>query len=149
MNARLMPCAVMLCFLAGCAANELSSSEISRLKGGTTTVVVYGFCIPMDHLIKTAMTRSTLDFVVDGKNVGSMQTCSHQSFNVKSGYWSTSFLPRGMSFPHNLHNQAYRPGATQYLFMSPAGYGTFDGNWVDKSTADSGIAEIRKIGQMF
>lgn len=133
----------ILSLLAGCAQQQLSTAEIARLQGGTTTVVVYGFCVPAEELFKTTMYRYTIDYVVDGKTVGSMQSCSHATFHVKSGYWSSS-LSRGI-----LGDEIYRPGATQYLYMYPAGYGLFAGKWVSQSEAKAGIEEIRKIGQVF
>lgn len=147
---RLFPICAALLFLAACAQNKLSPDEASRLQGGTTTVVVYGFCIPMDHLIKTAMTRSTINFLVDGQKVGTMQSCSHQTFTVKSGYWNAKFEQEGLFGSSTwLHEEVFRPGETQYLYMYPAGYGTFGSKWVSKADADGGIAAISKIGQMF
>lgn len=140
---------VLLAALAGCAAEKLPPGELARLQGGTTTVVVYGFCVPMDHLIKTSLTRHTLTFMVDGNKVGSMQSCSHATFQLKSGQWSTAFVPSNALFPHTLPDQIYRPGTTQYLYMYPAGYGQFDPKWVTKAEADAGIAEVKKIGQVF
>lgn len=104
----------------------------------------------MDHLLQTAITRATLTYEVDGKSVGTMQTCSSKTFHVKSGYWNTKFyVSMSLGFGHNLMEQVYRPGATQYLYMYPAGQGSYYGKWVDKAEADRDIAEIRKIGQMF
>lgn len=135
--------------LCGCAPNLLAPEEIAKLKGGTTTVVVYGFCVPINHLVKTTLTRSTLNIIVDGKAVGTIETCSHATFSVPSGYWETSFQPQGlMGWPSAIGRQAYRPGVTQYLSMQPAGNYSFSGHWVTKAEADRGIAEIRKIGQM-
>jgi hypothetical protein len=103
----------------------------------------------MDHIIKTTLVRGTLDFVVDGKSVGTMQTCGHQTFRVKSGYWDASFVPQTLDFPKSVGQQIYRPGATQYLYMEPAGHGTFAPRWLSKSEADPIIADIKKIGQVF
>jgi hypothetical protein len=136
--------------LSGCAANKLSPDEISKLKGGTTTVVAYGFCVPMDYIVQTAITRATMDIVVDGQVVGTMQTCSFATFKVKSGYWNIAFKPQGLlGGGANLGEEVFKPGVTQYLSMQPAGYGQFSGSWVSKADADQGIAAIRKIGQVF
>lgn len=136
--------------LAGCAAKEqLSSAEIKQLQGGTTTVVMYGFCVPMEQLIKTTMARYTIDFIVDGKKVGSMQSCNSATFHVKSGYWNTTFESHGNSYGITMTEQAYRPGATQYLAMYPAGYGGFQGKWVDQATAKSEINDLSKVGSVF
>lgn len=143
---RVLPCTLLSSVLAGCVANQLSEAEIARLQGGTTTVVVFGFCVPMNHIVKTTLFRTTMDFVVDGKVVGKMQTCSHKTFQVKSGYWSASFAPPG-SFPSSIGTQIYRPGAIQYLYMAPDGHG-YTPKWVSKAEADQGIAEINKIGQI-
>ena len=140
---------VALLGLAGCKKPP-SPELLAKLKGGTTTVVVYGFCIPMDHLIKTALTRYTLTFVVNEKRVGTMKTCSCATFSVPSGYWDAGFSSSsGPSLLHPVPGEIYRPGETQYLHMYPAGHYTFAGRWVSKAEAESGMAEIRKIGQMF
>jgi len=140
----------LLCLLPGCAAQQqLAPAEIARLKGGTTTVVMYGFCVPMEQLIKTTMARYTIDFIVDGKKAGSMQSCSSATFRVKSGYWNTTFESHSNSYGITMLEQIYRPGATQYLYMYPAGYGTFQGKWVNQTEANSDIAELRKIGSVF
>ncbi|MGE0052866.1 MAG: hypothetical protein AB7S74_01540 [Hyphomicrobium sp.] len=142
--------AVIGAFLTGCATQQISPAEVAKLQGGTTTVVVYGFCVPADHLIKTTMYRYTLDVIVDGQKVGSMQSCGDTTFRVKSGYWKTEFKPSTLlGFPHQLPEQVYRPGVTQYLYMYPAGYGQYSPKWVSQAEAQSGIEEIRKIGQMF
>ena len=78
-----------------------------------------------------------------------MKTCSYGKFNVPSGYWSAKFQPHGLAFPYSVPKMKYRPGATQYLYMHPSGNGTFTGIWVSKARADKGMADIRKIGQMF
>lgn len=147
----LLASVAMLTVLVGCAAPQtLPPEELARLKGGTTTVVVYGFCVPMDQLINVTITRHTMDFIVDGQKVGSMQTCSHATFSVKSGQWSTTFAStQPFAFPNTLPPQIYRPGTTQYLHMAPAGYHQFNPYWVSKAEADAGIAKIKKIGQMF
>jgi hypothetical protein len=154
----------LVAVLAGCATAPPLPEEIAKLKGGTTTVVAYGFCVPMDHLIKTTLTRHTMTFVVDGKDVGTMQTCSYKTFSVPSGYWEAEFINRGgLNLPRLLSppSMKFRPGATQYLYIAPAGNGTYSYNWVDKAngtysynwvdkaTADKGIAEIKKISQVF
>ena len=139
--------AIALIGLAGCKKPP-SPKLLKSLKGGTTKVVVYGFCIPMDHLIKTAMTRRTLTFVVNGKKVGTMQTCSFATFRVPSGYWEAKFTG-GSFFGHHLPGEIYRPGKTQYLHMYPSGNSTFTGRWVGKAEAKQGIAEIKQIGQLF
>ncbi|MGI9410169.1 MAG: hypothetical protein ACR2OV_08845 [Hyphomicrobiaceae bacterium] len=140
-----------LAALAGCAAKpQLSPQEIAKLKGGTTTVVVYGFCAPIDHLVKTALTRYTLTYEVNGKSVGTMQSCSYAKFQVPSGYWSSKFVRAAfLAFPHSVPRAAFRPGKTQYLHMVPTGNSTFSGRWVSKAKADNGIAAIKKIGQVF
>ena len=71
-----------------------------------------------------------------------------RTFQVKSGYWTTTFSQGGLTFPTVEPQHAYEPGSTQYLHMYPAGHGTFSGQWVSKSEAEKGIAEIRKISQM-
>lgn len=139
----------LVLLFAGCATQQLSQKEIAKLTGGTTTVVVFGFCVPMDHIIQTAMTRSTLTYVVNGKKVGSMKTCSHATFRVPSGYWPSKFVPSGLQFPYTLPAMAFKPGKTQYLHMRPAGYGTYSPHWVSQAEAQRGIAEIKKIGQIF
>lgn len=136
--------------VAGCATKpELSAAEIAKLKGGTTKVVVYGFCVPMDHLIKAAITRNTITYVVNGRPVGTMKSCSYGTFNVPSGYWSSEFQISNHIFPQPVQPLAFRPGATQYLHMRPAGNSTFSADWVSKDVAERGIAEIKTIGQMF
>lgn len=147
--------AIVFCFLslislAGCATKSVpTSGEIAKLQGGTTKVVVYGFCVPMDHLIKTTLTRMTLTYVVNGKNIGTIKTCGYKSFSVQSGYWESHFLQGGLSFPIHLPKMIFRPGQTQYLYMKPAGYGTFEGEWVGKSEAEKSIANIKQINQLF
>ena len=140
---------VLLAALAGCAVKQLSPKEIAKLQGGTTTIVVYGFCVPMDYLISTTLTRYTLTFKVDGKTIGTMKSCSFAKFRVPSGYWSMSFVRSGLFFPHLAPKYPFRPGKTQYLYMAPGGNGTYDPVWVDKARADKDIAAIKKIGQMF
>jgi hypothetical protein len=123
---------------------------IAKLQGGRTTVVVYGFCVPMDHLIKTTLHRITMTYMVNGKKIGTMKSCSYKTFSVPSGYWKSRFpqnIPMGLQ--NYLPAMMFKPGKTQYLYMKPAGYGTFDGVWVSKAQADKGIAEIKKIGQFF
>ncbi|MGH1418867.1 MAG: hypothetical protein ACRBCJ_08410 [Hyphomicrobiaceae bacterium] len=136
--------------LAGCK-EPLSPDQIAKLKGGTTTVVVHGFCIPMDHLIQTAMTRVKLDFVVNDKIVGSMWTCSHATFKVPSGYWKAKFTQAGFIVPlsHHIFEPTFHPGKTQYLYMAPAGNSTFSGRWVSKAQSDEGIAAIKNIKQFY
>lgn len=146
--AKVLPFGLMAA-LAGCAAKQLSPQEIAKLRGGTTTVVVYGFCVPMDHLIKTTMTRYSLTFVVNGKAVGKMKSCSFARFRVPSGYWTAHFSRTGLFFPYTTRKLVFRPGKTQYLYMAPGGNGTYDAIWVGKARADKDIADIRKIGQMF
>ncbi len=141
---------ILLAILPGCAGKQLSDKEVAKLKGGKTKVVAYGFCIPMDHLIKTAMTRHTMTYLVNGKPVGKMKTCSYATFRVPSGYWKSRFVSD--SFPlggHYLPRMIFRPGKTQYLYIWPSGNGTFSGEWVSKAEADKGIADIKKIGQLF
>lgn len=140
---------VMMAALTGCAVKQLSPQEIAKLKGGTTTVVVYGFCVPMDHLIKTTMTRYSLTFFVNGKSVGKMKSCSFAKFRVPSGYWTAQFGRSALYFPYTTRKLVFRPGKTQYLYMAPGGNGTYDAIWVDKARADKDIAAIKKIGQMF
>jgi len=137
--------------LVGCAVTPKPSAEmIAKLKGGTTKVVVYGFCVPMDHLIKTTLTRLTMRYVVNGKTVGSMNNCSYATFNVPSGYWKSEFVRGGLNyFWSPLPELIFHPGKTQYLYMKPAGYGTYEGEWVSKAEADKGIANIKKINQVF
>ena len=136
--------------LAGCAGKQLSPQKLAKLKGGKTTVVVYGFCAPIDHLVKTSLTRTTLTYVVNGKRVGTMKTCSFGKFKVPSGYWASKFVyPIPLSFPISLPRMAFHPGKTQYLHMRPAGGSRFSGHWVSKAEADKGIAAIKQIGQVF
>ena len=138
--------------LAGCLTTKQPSAEmIAKLQGGRTTVVVYGFCVPMDHLIKTTMNRVTMTYVVNGKKIGTMQTCSYKTFNVPSGYWSSRFSS-GFLSGHgggHLSDMAFKPGHTLYIYMKPSGFGQFEGRLVSKAQADKGIAEIKKIGQVF
>jgi len=137
--------------LAGCAEkNQPSADMIAKLKGGTTKVVVFGFCIPMDHLIKTAITRQSITYKVNGKSVGTMMTCSYATFKVPSGYWRSEFVRGGLNyFWSPLPEMIFHPGKTQYLYMMPAGNGTYEGKWVSKAEADKGIAEIKSIKQIF
>ena len=137
--------------LAGCAEkNQPSADKIARLQGGTTKVVVYGFCVPMDRLIKTTITRQSLTYKVNGKPVGTMNTCSYATFKVPSGYWESVFVGSGFSFfASYVPGMIFHPGKTQYLYMRPAGNGTYEGSWVSKAEADKGIAEIKSINQMF
>jgi len=140
---------VALAGLVGCTTKPLPAELIAKLKGGTTKVVVYGFCVPMDHLIKTAITRYTMTFVVNGKSIGTMKSCSYATFSVPSGYWKSKFVPSGLRFPHSLPSMIFRPGKTQYLYMRPAGYGNFSGHWISKAEAEKGIAAIKNIKQLF
>ena len=140
---------VVLAGLTGCAQKKLPAAQLAKLKGGTTKVVVYGFCVPMDHVIKITMTRARLRFIVNGKTVGTMKTCSSATFKVPSGYWSAQFKGSFALFGHYLPKMIYRPGKTQYLYMYPAGNGTYEGEWVSKAQAKKGIAEIKRIGQLF
>jgi len=133
--------------LTGCAVKTLSPEEIKKLQGGYTTVVVYGFCVPADYLFQGTLTRGTLTYVVNDKKIGTMKTCSYATFRVPSGYWESRFDTGWI--PHRVLKSKFRPGATQYLHMRPAGNGNFRGLWVDKAKADAGIAEIKKIGQVF
>lgn len=146
----LVCCLISLLGVAGCKKPP-SPEMIAKLKGGTTTVVAYGFCIPMAHLIKNTFTRHTLQFVVNGKVVGTMKSCGFGTFRVPSGYWSAEFRVAGGfgMATGTVFDGTFRPGQTQYLHMSPAGHGMFHGRWVSKAQADAGIAEIKKIGQMW
>ncbi len=139
---------VALTGLLGCAQKQLSPEELAKLQGGHTTVVVYGFCIPADHLFGITISRFTYKYVVNDKQVGTIQYCGHATFRVPSGYWPSKFvIPYG--FPISLPAMKFRPGATQYLYMKPNGNNSFRGVWVDKAQADEGIAAINKIGQVF
>ncbi|MEM9358702.1 MAG: hypothetical protein AAGB04_21185 [Pseudomonadota bacterium] len=140
---------VCLLAISGCAGKQLSPQEIAKLKGGTTTVIVYGFCVPMDYLISTTLTRYTLTFKVNGKPIGKMKSCSYAKFRVPSGYWSMSFGRTDFYIPSITPKYPFRPGKTQYLYMAPGGNGTYDPVWVDKARADKDIAAIKNIGQMF
>ena len=65
--------------IAGCATAPppMSQTEIARLQGGAATLVVYGFCVPMDHLIKTTLYRYSISVAVNDQTVGTMQSCGH------------------------------------------------------------------------
>ncbi len=137
--------------LAGCQTTKQPSPEmIAKLQGGKTKVVIYGFCVPMDHLVKTTLMRATMTYVVNGKKIGAMKTCSYKTFSVPSGYWESHFSTNPLvAVGSSLPAMVFKPGQTQYLYMRPAGYGTFEGVWVSKAQADKGIADIKKIGQVF
>ena len=86
--------------------------------------------------------------IVNGKQVGTMKTCSFGRFRVPSGYWDVKFVGRHF-FGDHLPGEIFRPGKTQYLYMYPAGNSNFFGRWVSKAEAEEGIAKIREIGQFF
>lgn len=138
--------------LGGCAKPP-SPEEIAKLKGGRTKVVVFGFCIPFDHLIKTTITRHKLTFFLNDKPVGQMNSCSTATFDVPSGYWrghfQTTYTALDGLYPHGVMPAKYHPGTTKYLHMRPVGNQMFRGFWVDKAKADKGIARIKQISQMF
>lgn len=142
-------CCLALTGLTGCLKKSPSPELLAKLKGGTTTVVAFGFCVPMDHLIKTTLTRHTMRIVVDGKTVGQMKSCSYTTFKVASGYSTIEFYYTTSLFPRAFPGMVLRPGKTQYLYIQPAGNSTYDADWVSKEIADKRIAEIKQIGQIF
>jgi hypothetical protein len=139
---------IALMGLAACKKPP-SPEKLAKLQGGTTTVVVYGFCIPVAHLFQTTLTRHTLTYAVNGKAMGTMKSCSFRTFRVPSGYWDARFTGGGNLFGHGVPGQIYHPGKTQYLHMYAAGNNSFTGRWVSKAEAQQGIAEIKKIGQLY
>lgn len=113
-------------------------------------MVAFGFCVPMDHIIKTTMTRYSLNIVVDDKPVGKMLSCGHATFKVASGYSTIKFVPYGfLQVPHTYRGMILRPGKTQYLYLRPAGDRMYTSHWVSKAEADKRIGEIKQIGQIF
>jgi hypothetical protein len=136
--------------LAGCA-KSLSDAEIKKLEGGQTNVVVYGFCVPMDHLIKTTIARAGVTIKADGRQVGRMKTCGHTRFRMASGYKQLAFHFDNslLDIPSTTRPLAFKPGNTNYIYMKPGGNGTWFAREVSKAEAERAIAEIKQIGQMF
>ena len=135
--------------LTGCQTTKQPSAEmIAKLQGGKTKVVLYGFCVPMDHLVKTTLIRHSITFSVNGKRMGTMKSCSYKTFTVPSGYWNSHYA-QPLAIPVPLGHMIFEPGKTKYIYMRPAGYGSFEVISVSKAQADKGIADIKKIGQVF
>ena len=137
-----------LTILTACTKKPPPPEQIAKLRGGTTTVIAYGFCIPIQRLLRLSITSNTMTYVVNGKPVGTMRTCSYAKFKVPSGYWESHFNPPpflGMQIPHRVPASAFKPGATQYLHMYPNGNSGFYAAWVPKSVAEKGIAELKQI----
>lgn len=121
---------------------------IAKLQGGKTNVVIYGFCVPMDHLVKTTLIRQTIKYIVNGKTIGSMKSCSYKTFTVPSGYWDSHYA-QFLALPTSMGHMTFEPGKTKYIHMKPTGYNYFDAVSVSKAQANKDIAEIKKIGQVF
>lgn len=139
--------------LAGCKKGP-SPEMLAKLKGGWTTVTVYGFCVPMAHILKNTFTRHKINFVINGKTYGTMTTCGYGTFRVPSGYWPDAKFVyatggHNFGFGNFILDSTFRPGKKQYLYYDPSGNYSWTGMWVSKERAEKGIAEIKKIGEMW
>lgn len=135
--------------LTACQTTKQPSPEmIAKLQGGKTKVVIYGFCVPMDHLVKTTLMRLSISYTVNGKRIGTMKSCSYKTFTVPSGYWNSHYA-QPLALPISMGHMTFEPGKTKYIYMKPTGFDYFDAVLVSKAQADKGIAEIKKIGQVF
>jgi len=145
------PLAIAL-VVAGCAAQpKLTAEELAKLKGGTTHVVAYFECAPINYLTGGKIVTPTSVIRVDGKQVGKIEYCGHTRFTVPSGQRQLAIArPDSIFNPEGVPRaEIFRPGTTQYLSISQDGYQVIHHRWVTKADAEQGIAAIKQIKPVF
>ncbi|MEL7542398.1 MAG: hypothetical protein AAGJ70_01355 [Pseudomonadota bacterium] len=136
--------------LAACAAKPLPPAELAKLQGGTTKLVVYAECAPINRLTGLRLAGARYVVRVKGKVIARLRSCMSKRVSVPSGSHPISVAHQsGSLFGPQSRDGIFRPGATQYLFVYRSGSANVFHRWGTAAHAKQIIANGKSVKQFW